>query len=81
MLTVKTAADRLGVSCTLVYSLCTRGAIAHERYGLGRGTIRIREEALDDFQNRCRARTHAAGASAVRVSPLPQLRHVKLHAK
>ncbi len=37
MLTVKEAAGRLGVSASLVYNLCARNRIAHERHGLGRG--------------------------------------------
>jgi excisionase family DNA binding protein len=48
MLSVKQAAERLGVSAKLVYALCARGKIAHERHGLGRGTIRITEEALEE---------------------------------
>lgn len=81
MLTVKQAADQLGVSSTLIYTLCTRGAIAHERYGLGRGTIRLSQEALDDFRNRCRARAPAAPAPAARASALPRLQHIQLHAR
>jgi excisionase family DNA binding protein len=44
MLSVKQAAEKLGVSAKLVYSLCAGGKIVHERHGLGRGTIRIAEE-------------------------------------
>ena len=40
-LTVNAAAERLGVSTKLVYALCAAGKIVHERYGLGRGTIRM----------------------------------------
>ena len=46
MLTVKQTADLLSVSPGLVYALCARGLIQHERFGIGRGTIRIPEEAL-----------------------------------
>jgi excisionase family DNA binding protein len=48
MLSVKQAADRLGVLAKLVYALCAQGKIAHERHGLGRGTIRIAEEAMEE---------------------------------
>ena len=37
MLTVKQAAERLGISPTLVYALCARKRIRHERRGLWRG--------------------------------------------
>jgi excisionase family DNA binding protein len=50
MLTVKGAAEILNVSQGLVYALCAQGKLEHERYGLGRGTIRIREDALAQFQ-------------------------------
>ena len=50
MLTVKYAAEILNVSPGLVYALCAQGKIEHERYGLGRGTIRIREDALAHYQ-------------------------------
>ena len=57
MLTVKRAAEILNVSPGLVYALCAAGRLEHERYGLGRGTIRIREDAIQDFQSRART-TH-----------------------
>jgi excisionase family DNA binding protein len=81
MLTVKEAAERLHVSPSLLYALCSRRAIAHERFGLGRGAIRISEEALAEFQERCRVRGSAAAALPARVTPPrppPTLRHVKL---
>jgi excisionase family DNA binding protein len=55
MLTVKQAANMLTVSPALVYALCACGQLAHERYGLGRGTIRIRESALAEYQARASA--------------------------
>jgi excisionase family DNA binding protein len=53
-LTVNDAAEHLGVSTQLVYALCAAGKIVHERYGLGRGTIRISEEALEEYRQRAR---------------------------
>lgn len=50
MLTAKAAAERLGISLALVYELCSTRRLRHERYGLGRGTIRIPEEALEEFR-------------------------------
>jgi excisionase family DNA binding protein len=58
MLTIKRAAEILNVSPGLVYALCAHGRIHHERYGIGRGTIRIREEAILEFQAQSRATPH-----------------------
>jgi excisionase family DNA binding protein len=54
MLTVKESSQRLQVSESLVYALCATGRIDHHRCGLGRGTIRIEEKALEDYLNRSR---------------------------
>ena len=62
MLTVKQAADQLGVSPSLVYGLCKEGRIRHERHGLGRGTIRIPPDALDEYR---RAAEHRPAAPAL----------------
>jgi excisionase family DNA binding protein len=53
-LTVKEAAERLGVSRGLVYVLCRAGRIRHERHGTGRGTLRIEPAALDEYRAVCR---------------------------
>lgn len=50
MLTVKQVAERLGVSPGLVYQLCAVGKLRHERHGIGRGTIRIPEDAIDEYR-------------------------------
>lgn len=52
-LTVKAAAAELGVSAGLIYLLCSRGKLRHERHGLGRGTIRIPREALTEYREAC----------------------------
>jgi excisionase family DNA binding protein len=76
--TVIQAAQELQVSPTLIYALVAAGAIEHERHGLGRGTIRITEAALDEYRQR--KTTKATGASV----PPPQqpkavrLRHLRL---
>lgn len=49
-LTVKQAAERLGVSVPLIYALCAAKKLRHERHGLGRGTIRISVEAIDEYR-------------------------------
>lgn len=50
LLTVKQAAERLGVSPALLYALCDARKIRHERHGLGRGCIRIPEDALEEYR-------------------------------
>jgi excisionase family DNA binding protein len=47
--TVQEVADTLKVAVATVYQLCARGKLAHLRVGVGRGTIRIRQEDLDAF--------------------------------
>lgn len=51
MLTVKEASEILGVSSALIYSLCAAHKLRHERHGLGRGTIRIPEDALEEYRS------------------------------
>ena len=75
MFTVKKAAEILHVSPALVYGLCAQGRITHERYGLRRGTIRISETALADYQERARV---ANIAPPLPLASLPALRHVSL---
>jgi excisionase family DNA binding protein len=51
VLTVKQAAERLGISPALVYGWCNAGLLPHHRLGLPghRGCIRIAEADLDAF--------------------------------
>jgi len=63
VLTVKRTAEILTVSPGLVYALCARGLLRHERYGTGRGTIRIPEESIDEFRSK---------AGGIRLPPLPR---------
>jgi excisionase family DNA binding protein len=58
LFTVKETATRLSVSEQLVYALCASRRLRHVRVGLGRGTIRIPEDAVDEF---LRGRTVAVG--------------------
>ena len=71
MLTVKQAAERLGVSPALIYALVERRRIRHERHGLGRGVIRIPEDALEEYRQ-----TREVGAAS--AAPVPDGRRVKL---
>jgi excisionase family DNA binding protein len=52
MLTIREASQRLHVSPSLIYGLCARGMLEHFRCGLGRGTIRISEKALEAYLER-----------------------------
>jgi excisionase family DNA binding protein len=52
LLTVRKAAERLGVSQALIYALCTHRQIRHERHGLGRGKILIPDDALEEYRQR-----------------------------
>jgi excisionase family DNA binding protein len=47
---VSEAAKELGVCVGTVYALCNRRRIRHERHGLGRGTIRIPEDAIEEYR-------------------------------
>lgn len=49
LLTVQEVATRLRCSRGLVYGLCLQGKLEHHRLGLGRGTIRIKETAIESF--------------------------------
>ncbi len=76
MFTVKTAAKELGVSASLVYGLCAAGKIRHERHGLGRGTIRITREALDDY--RTQSTVAGTGGAAAPPPVRTKLSHIRL---
>lgn len=52
MRTVRQAAEDLGISKSLMYDLCARRLIRHERIGLGRGTIRIPLDAIQEYRGR-----------------------------
>jgi excisionase family DNA binding protein len=67
---VKQAAERLGVSRSLVYALVASGRLRHYRVGVGRGTIRIEEDALQEVK-----KVAAAGADE---PPAAGLRHLTL---
>jgi len=47
---VAEAAKELGVSAGTVYALCASRRLRHERHGLGRGRIKIPEDALAEYR-------------------------------
>jgi len=68
MYTVKEAATILTISVSAVYALCAVGRIRHDRHGVGRGTIRIPHEALDEYRKAAEATTPA---------PAVRLKHIR----
>ena len=77
MYSVSEAAGELGVSRTLVYALCQRRKIRHERHGLGKGKIVIPADALEDYRRSVTA-TPAERAAAPPSLPVPRLKHLSL---
>lgn len=77
LLSVREAAQRLGVSPPLVYRLCSARRLRHERIGLRRGRIRIPEEAIEEYR-----RSVTVGASRAVPDPtrprVRKLRHLQL---
>jgi excisionase family DNA binding protein len=76
VLSVKAAADRLGVSTALIYSLCAARRIRHRRVGLGRGKILIPEDALEEFGEKCTVRTEEAASEPPPPKPRVRLKHL-----
>ncbi|HKI37660.1 MAG TPA: helix-turn-helix domain-containing protein [Gemmataceae bacterium] len=54
-MTVRQAAENIGISASLVYDLCREGIIKHTRHGRPgrRGTIRISDEAVAEYLAAC----------------------------
>lgn len=74
MLTPSQAADRLGVSDSLIYEWCAEGVLPHYRFGRKgrRGRILIDETEFEAFVAGCRQEGRQDTA------PVPELRHIKL---
>jgi excisionase family DNA binding protein len=73
-MTVREAAERLGVSAQTVYQLCAARKLRHVRIGLGRGTVRISEEAIAEYLRRAEGAPDAAPAPPRRAA----FKHVRL---
>lgn len=63
-LTVKTAAEALGLSASTVYDLVAAGELACYRIGLNRGRIRFRPSDLDAYLEKSRVGPKAKVAPA-----------------
>lgn len=76
-LTVKEAAECLGVSTALVYALCAERRIKHERHGLRRGKILISEEALAEYREGLTVEVKPREAEKIVRKP-PVLKHLRI---
>ncbi len=64
LFTVKEAAEALGLSSALIYGLCAAKRLRHERHGLGRGKIKIPEDAIEEYRRSVTVGVKPASASA-----------------
>ena len=72
-LTVREVAEKLRVTEQCIYSLIDKKRLPHHRIGVGRGTIRVREEDLTDYLAGCRVENDGKPRRASR----PKLKHLK----
>ncbi|MBI1213772.1 MAG: helix-turn-helix domain-containing protein [Alphaproteobacteria bacterium] len=77
MLTVKQAAEALGVSTGLIYAMVSARKIDHIRVGLGRGIIRIPEEAIEEYRKRNSVLAEDVRRTELPMAP-PVLKHLKV---
>jgi excisionase family DNA binding protein len=77
LLSVGEAAAALGVSVNLVYGLCAARKIRHERHGLGRGRIKIPEDAIVEYRKQQTVEVAAPRASVPPPRRL-RLRHLEV---
>ena len=70
MMTVKSAAKRMGISDSLVYELCACGSLPHVRIGRpgSRGCIRLTEDDIQEFLTSQRV----GGDAPAKTSPRQQ---------
>lgn len=71
--TVREVAEQLGISAQSVYQLCATKKLAHLRLGVGRGTLRIPAQALNNFIKTVTVQSECPTAPAV-----PMLKHEKV---
>ena len=71
---VKQAAEKLEISPALVYSLIAAGKLRYRRIGLGRGRLRIPEDAIGEYLARCTFGVEEEKPAA----SMPRLKHIKL---
>jgi excisionase family DNA binding protein len=70
LFSVSEAAQKLSLSVNTIYGLCRARKLRHERHGLGRGVIRVPEDAIEEYRRGATVPTTQAGAGPVgRPSP------------
>jgi hypothetical protein len=69
MLTVKEFVEQVGISLALGYSLVAHRRVRHERHGIGRGTIRIPLDAVDEYRKSRTVETEQPMAKKPPVAP------------
>jgi excisionase family DNA binding protein len=73
---VKQASELLNVATGTIYALCAAGKLRCSRVGLGRGVLRISDEAIQEY-----LKSREAGIQPVVVKPIARklnLRHFSL---
>jgi excisionase family DNA binding protein len=76
VLTVRQAAERLGISQSLVYSLIAGRKLRYCRVGNGRGRLRIPEDAIGEYLARCTFETEEERKPS--SASTPKLKHLRL---
>ena len=79
LLTVKEVAARLGVSVSTIYSLVAAGELPAHRIGVGRGTLRIRDTAIQSYleSNQVESKAFSNHTKERRQKRRQTLRHLK----
>src|SRR5262245_11071121 len=79
LLTINEVADALHVSEATVRALVSRRMIRHERIGTGRGSIRIPEDAVEEYRQSRTVAVNTNGGEAARPAPAVKYRprHLK----
>jgi excisionase family DNA binding protein len=70
---VAEAAKEMGVSVGTIYGLCATRKLRHERIGLGRGKIRIPEDAITEYR-----RSVTIDAEPTPIPSSVKLKHLSL---
>ena len=78
LLTIREVAGLLRVSEKTVRNLINRGHLPHYRIGVGRGAIRVSEEALADHLAQSEAATQSAPKTRKNRPAKTALKHIKL---
>lgn len=78
MFSVIEAAEQLGVSVGTIYALCARKRLRHERVGLGRGVIRIPDDAIAEYRRLHTVAIEAGAEEPPAPATLVKSRHFRL---